>query len=53
LVERRHPLQVLIDRLVHLAAHKLGYRVPPERPIALASFQPLRLHALHQLECSR
>jgi hypothetical protein len=53
LVERRHPLQVLIDRLVHLAAHKLGDRVPPERPIALAPFQPLRLHALHQLECSR
>ncbi len=52
-VEHRHPVEMLVDRSLHLAAHNAGNRLPTKRPITLAPFQPLRLHALHQLEGPR
>ena len=46
-VKRRHPIQVLVDGLVHLAGKNDGNRPAAETAVALAPLQSLRLHALH------
>lgn len=52
-VERSHPIKVLVDRLPHLRLEDRSNRIPAQSPIALAPFQPLCLHSLHQLEGPR
>jgi hypothetical protein len=47
LIERRHPIQVLVDGLVHLAGKNDGNRPAAETAVALAPLQSLRLHARH------
>ena len=49
-IERGHPVEMLVDGPIHLAAQHIGDRLAAERPIAFAPFQPVRLHALHQFE---
>jgi hypothetical protein len=51
LVRRRHPIEVLIDRLRHLALQDRSDRLPAKPPVALAPLQSLRLHGLHELKC--
>jgi hypothetical protein len=53
LIERGHPIEMLIDRLPHLALQDRRDRRPAKPPVALAPFQPLRLHGLHELKCPR
>ena len=53
LVERGHLIEMTVDRLRHLALQDRRDRLPAETPVALAPFQPLRLHRLHELKCSR
>lgn len=53
LIERRHPIQMLVDCVTHLAGENEGDRRAAKTTIALAPLQTLRLHCLHQLECLR
>jgi hypothetical protein len=52
-VKRGHAIEMLIDRLIHLPAQDGADPVTAESAITIAPFQPLRLHALHQLESPR
>jgi hypothetical protein len=53
LIERGHPSQMLIDRLRDLTLQDRCNRSPAETPVAVAPFQPLRLHRLHELKGPR
>src|SRR5215471_586004 len=52
LVEPGHAIEILIDRLRHLALQDGSDRLPAEPAIAFAPLQPICLHSLHELKCS-
>jgi radical SAM superfamily enzyme len=52
-VKRGHAIEVIVDRLVHLPGENSGDRLAAKTAVTFAPFQTLRLHALHQLKCSR
>lgn len=53
LVEQGHPLEMVVDRLRHLALQDGGDRLPAQPPVTLTPLQPVRLHRLHEFKCSR
>jgi hypothetical protein len=53
LVERGQPVEMLVNRLRHLAGQD-GRQCPPaETAVVLTPLQALRSHAFHQFECAR
>jgi hypothetical protein len=53
LIEQGHPIEMIVDRLRHLALQNTGNRVPPKPSVALAPFQPVCPHRLYELKCLR
>jgi hypothetical protein len=53
LIERSHPIEMLVDRLPHLPRKDRGHGATAETAVPLAPLQSLRLHALHEIESPR